>query len=509
MLLPWNKHSRRAPKCLIRLAALLCAAFFLPFSSHAALDPTYSRSTEEQSPESVLKFQYRIFPNTEVEKVTAVQDGKPLESRHTPFVNNPLHTSAILVLVDTSVGSSRAPRDHTIEANKEFIKALLANAQPHDLIGVCSFANDLVDIAPVGSDFSEIRNKIAHLKADGLGTRIYRQGMNAIDKLAAIPASRKALLILSDGKDEDNGFTMVDLTKAALNRGVLVFTMGCPETGADVPALGNLEKIAAETRGLYAQAKLGTPGPGERLKADTAFAQAVLGSVNSGGEIVVPLDRVAAGKEVVFEITTKDGKTLRHIHKPSTAASPVVEPSPTPAAAPVVAIPTPTPAPTATPSTPPSTPAHAIAKPTPVVKPAEPNGWLMQKLTPANLISGGTILLLAAAVWILRRRKANTTPVADTPTAYLEMQDAESKRVPLTKIANRIGRRADNDVVFTNTSISGYHAEIHCQRDGTFIISDLGSGNGLVVNEQRVTQANLKNGDLIELGEVRFRFFSC
>jgi len=91
--------------------------------------------------------------------------------------------------------------------------------------------------------------------------------------------------------------------------------------------------------------------------------------------------------------------------------------------------------------------------------------------------------------------------------AYLQMQDAESKRLPLTKPANRIGRRADNDIVFTNTSISGYHAEIHAQRDGSYRITDLGSGNGVNVNNQRVTQSDLKDGDLIELGEVRFRFY--
>jgi len=86
------------------------------------------------------------------------------------------------------------------------------------------------------------------------------------------------------------------------------------------------------------------------------------------------------------------------------------------------------------------------------------------------------------------------------------MQDAESKRIPLVKVASRIGRRPDNDIVFTNTSISGYHAEIHSQRDGTYYITDLGSGNGLSVNEQRVTQSELNDGDLVELGEVRFRF---
>ena len=76
-----------------------------------------------------------------------------------------------------------------------------------------------------------------------------------------------------------------------------------------------------------------------------------------------------------------------------------------------------------------------------------------------------------------------------------------------TRIESRPLALPSNDIVFSNTSISGYHAELHAKRDGTFYISDLGSGNGVLVNNQRISQsADLKEGDLIELGEVRFRF---
>ncbi|MDD5350375.1 MAG: FHA domain-containing protein, partial [Chthoniobacteraceae bacterium] len=139
-------------------------------------------------------------------------------------------------------------------------------------------------------------------------------------------------------------------------------------------------------------------------------------------------------------------------------------------------------------------------------------GWQRDWMTTGNLISGGSALLLVAAVLVLRRqgRPATPPPAAPplpVPAAYLEMQDAESKRIPLPKNASRIGRNPENDIVFTNTSVSGYHAEIYAQRDGTYRITDLGSGNGLRVNDQQVAQAILKNGDLVELGEVRFRFY--
>jgi pSer/pThr/pTyr-binding forkhead associated (FHA) protein len=90
--------------------------------------------------------------------------------------------------------------------------------------------------------------------------------------------------------------------------------------------------------------------------------------------------------------------------------------------------------------------------------------------------------------------------------AYLVLQDANATKMPLNKTATRIGRRSDNDLVFSNTSVSGHHAEIHMSRDGAFSITDLGSGNGVYVNGNKVQQHGLRDGDTIELGEVRFRF---
>lgn len=502
----WNKRSRHTLNLLAGTVALLGSLSF-PSLSLADFDPYLTRSSESQSP-PLLKFQYRLYPAAEVEKLDVSQSGKALEGRHTPFANNPLNTCAILILVDTSVGSTRAPRDHTLADNKQFISALLDKAQPSNLIGVYAFANDLVEVAPIGSPFPEIRTKIASMKADGLGTRIYRQGMNAVDKLAPVNASRKALVILSDGKDEDNGFTRDDLVKAALKQGVMVFAMGCPETETDIPSLGNLEKITVETRGLYTRALIGSANSNARLRVDSDFAQAILDSVTSGGEVVAPLDTADPNTEIVLQITTKTGATFRYLHQRSGSAQTTSQT----VGSSLAPIPPPAELPAATPSL-----TAGASNAQPVSNPVLPTAQAKEKVAPAkrispginiaNIITGSSVVLLVTAVLILRRRKKPETVQSIAPTAYLLMQDAESKRLPLTKTANRIGRRPDNDIVFANTSISGYHAEIHAQRDGSYRITDLGSGNGVSVNSERVTQSELKDGDLIELGEVRFRFY--
>lgn len=77
---------------------------------------------------------------------------------------------------------------------------------------------------------------------------------------------------------------------------------------------------------------------------------------------------------------------------------------------------------------------------------------------------------------------------------------------PLTSECVRIGRAEDLDVWVNHRSISREHAEIQKEPDGGLRLIDLGSANGVRVNNADVQNALLTAGDVIELGSVRFRF---
>jgi hypothetical protein len=62
-----------------------------------------------------------------------------------------------------------------------------------------------------------------------------------------------------------------------------------------------------------------------------------------------------------------------------------------------------------------------------------------------------------------------------------------------------IGRGADADLRLMDTGVSRRHAEIEVDQDGVTIV-DLGSTNGTSVNGQRVSRAQLADGDRIGLG---------
>ena len=71
--------------------------------------------------------------------------------------------------------------------------------------------------------------------------------------------------------------------------------------------------------------------------------------------------------------------------------------------------------------------------------------------------------------------------------------------------AMHLGRENDNDVILDDPATSRHHAEI-VFRDGSYVVTDLRSANGTFVNDQRVDQRALADGDLIRLGQNVVRF---
>jgi pSer/pThr/pTyr-binding forkhead associated (FHA) protein len=63
-----------------------------------------------------------------------------------------------------------------------------------------------------------------------------------------------------------------------------------------------------------------------------------------------------------------------------------------------------------------------------------------------------------------------------------------------------IGRGTDSDIVLDDPATSRKHAHIEFA-DGRYVLKDQGSANGTLVNEQRVTEKPLADGDVIKIGQ--------
>lgn len=140
----------------------------------------------------------------------------------------------------------------------------------------------------------------------------------------------------------------------------------------------------------------------------------------------------------------------------------------------------------------------------------------IERLDPAQLAAAMPGAAMPAAVPL---GLADTDPTARAvapaamaaPGGYARIVVLSSnfagREFQLTKQEMVIGRTDDNDVVINHRSISRNHAKIVREAGtGRYTIMDLQSSNGVRVNGEDYGKVELRRGDTIDLGHVRFRF---
>jgi pSer/pThr/pTyr-binding forkhead associated (FHA) protein len=81
----------------------------------------------------------------------------------------------------------------------------------------------------------------------------------------------------------------------------------------------------------------------------------------------------------------------------------------------------------------------------------------------------------------------------------------KSAGFPLIKRVQVVGRDIHSDILINDQSVSKKHAQI-MSMSGGFVLKDLDSSNGTFVNNQRVSESYLGDGDMVTFGEVNFIF---
>jgi hypothetical protein len=207
---------------------------------------------------------------------------------------------------------------------------------------------------------------------------------------------------------------------------------------------------------------------------------------------------------------------------PTATPSPTEEPLPTDTATatavPTVAptdVPTEVPVPTVVP------PPTASPTPTPLEwlpLPPEAKTFLVERWPLAAggcLVLTAFVLVILLLLLVLRRKKPKPPPrpYPDVPPlVYLECVDTArgSQCFSLKPEGVSIGRAPDNEAVITQDmagwdTVSRHHARIY-QKEGQWVVDDLGSANGVWVNGRRTGYNLLKDGWRLRIGGVEFVF---
>jgi ABC-type multidrug transport system ATPase subunit/pSer/pThr/pTyr-binding forkhead associated (FHA) protein len=207
---------------------------------------------------------------------------------------------------------------------------------------------------------------------------------------------------------------------------------------------------------------------GQRVSEPTEIQAGARVQFGAGGPVmlIARIEQAAAPKAPAVEFaemeTRRDFEGVQPVpgKQPGVvAAQPPPPPQPTPKAAP----------------TPPPVKAQAVPPPAPVPAPK------------------------AAA-----QQRAAQPPPAGGPATLEIVRGATGKleRIQVTKDVTRLGRDPEMEVAIEAQAavVSRRHAEIQ-RRDGQFVLVDLGSFNGTLLNEQRITTPTpLYDGDRIQLG---------
>lgn len=107
-----------------------------------------------------------------------------------------------------------------------------------------------------------------------------------------------------------------------------------------------------------------------------------------------------------------------------------------------------------------------------------------------------------------REGLSGTTIPAWPSQAWLTIEGGRVATVPLAGQTIRIGRHEDNDIRLADSSVHRYHAVIQRTSEEGFVITDVSGkdGNGIRINGARAEQAQLVDGDVIELGRAKLKF---
>jgi predicted component of type VI protein secretion system len=76
---------------------------------------------------------------------------------------------------------------------------------------------------------------------------------------------------------------------------------------------------------------------------------------------------------------------------------------------------------------------------------------------------------------------------------------------PLQGARAAVGRENDNEIQLPHAKVSKHHAVLRPSKSG-WIIEDLQSTNGLLVNGEKAQRADLKHGDRVQIGPYELRY---
>ncbi len=380
----------------------------------------------------------------------------------------PLATAAdgppvvLALVIDTSGSLGR----QDLEAARELTVGVLAALPAGSQAAVFSFDDQSQLVLDRTSDAAAVKKAVDGLAKAGSYTALYDALYDASRYLRDAPGRRRAILLVTDGRDERSAVVLEDGLSVAQQTRIPVYCVGVGRVDERV-----LRRIAKLTEGQYHPGVLASA---EEIAREILESPETPSSSTPSASATVPTMLAAPSTEplpapprtsipplvwaaVGFVLLAVAGSLALLAARSRPAASP---------------------ARSATRSSIRADPHPDDSSPATIVAPLDVSHEELQK---TMLLQEKPVLVVTSGA-----RLGQVFPLSRGSTISL-------------------GRARANDVVLDDVAVSSQHCRIRPEGD-RFVLQDLESTNGTRVNDRRVKKHVLAEGDVVQIGETRLEF---
>ncbi|MEA2828490.1 MAG: hypothetical protein QOF60_3160 [Actinomycetota bacterium] len=397
----------------------------------------------------VIDDQGRAVPGLGAAEFRVEEDGQPVAILDVRPSFRDGGSLAVALLIDTSFSMAGAP----LEGAKAAAGAFLERLTPDDRVAVVTFGlppKELVPFGPPGAVTG-----IEALSATGY-TGLYDAVNLGVAELAAVPASARAVVVLTDGADDGSDLQLETLRHAVAVAGIPIDVVAFSSPEFDP---GPARDLAAASGGSYRE----TADPSELA---TLYRQIA--------------DELVAEYRITYRSEAAPGPHRLRI----SVSAPTVE-----ASAERVF--------------------QAIGPGGPATTVEKSRSGVSLPIVPLAMVALAVLAVAGGIASVVLKRRRPWTPavgVAGAPRAEGSGLVLEGPGVSVTVARGSmyIGRDPSAQVIVDDPSVSRTHARLDLRGDDLWV-EDLGSANGTLINGVAVTRAVLRPGDVLEVGDLRLR----
>jgi len=190
------------------LLGLLCPAAFSTSLQHMTINSIDVAADTEKSGNQVRAYvtvsekDHRSVIGLSASKFSAIEDGKAISIETVTQTTDPM---AIILAIDTSGSmlAKDASGTTAMEAARQAAVDFISMLSPEDQIAVFTFDRETTRLLDFTQDHKVAARAVADIRArPKASTRLYDTIIEAVKKAAEIPRGRRAIILLTDGKDE-------------------------------------------------------------------------------------------------------------------------------------------------------------------------------------------------------------------------------------------------------------------------------------------------------------------